>query len=898
MSRPDPRPPDFAALLARLLIRGEEAQFIRDDLDRSFDLDVERVGLPAARRRYWSQVACSIGAVWTSRIRGFFTHGTLLDARLGIRMLARQPLLTGVAMLALGLGIPTSLSMRHFTAVMMSPLPVPEGERVVGIRHWDLELGDAAYASVHELEVWRTSITSVTDISAYRTDMLNVHTGDPGQPSVRGSHMSASGFETLRVAPLMGRVLVADDEVRGADNVVVIGEELWRARFGADPEIVGKSVQVGRDPHTVVGVMPAIFRFPTGDQAWLPLRAQPADYPWGEGPQLSVFGRLLDEATIDQASSEVATIGARLAADRPHLYERMRGEVVEAPNLVMRQGNWSGNEPELILTQSLMLILLFIVCGNVGLLVLARTSTRMGEISVRTALGASRSRIVIQIFVEALVLALLATGAGLFAAELFARALMRWAEPLDFVPYWVDLTLSPDIVVSALALGVVAAVLAGVVPAIRATGRGIQANLQRTAAGTSSMRFGWGSTVLIVSEVAVSVGFLALGGIMARSFFQDYQSDLGFDPSRYLSGGVRVAWVDPASAPEYEDEDAFELRIADFQRELLAALERDPEVVTAGFGRTLPGRTGNVRRLYLELHEEVNDAPRTGAASSVVDYAFFRGLDREILSGRDFTAADVEVEGEGEPTAVLVNQAFVDDWLGGRNPLGQRFRYPPFNTPPEERVWYEIVGVVGPFGANPLNATRTQAVYHPMVPGSRATVNYMVEVSGDPSDFVPRFRHIVATVDPSATVANTLPVLERMRLEIHAFRAMSLGQLLLSGVAFLLSLTGLYALMSFTVAQRTREIGIRTALGAGATRIISMISLRAGLQLAAGLALGSAWGVFLLQDLNGDAALLPIDIPATIALTVCCAASVGALAALVPTLRGLRIQPTEALRSE
>ena len=914
----DPRPPRLWALLARLLLRGESGSFVRQDLEESYARDLSR-GMMRGRagRRYAFNLFGSTLSVWAGGAKRLLLRGTLLDAKLGFRMLAKQPLLTGVAMLALGLGIPSSLAMHHMLGVLLGPLPVPEGERVLGIRHWSAETYDPEMSSVHDFQRWREILGSFESIGAARSYAVNLHTGDPGAPPVRGAQMSASAFDVLSAQPLMGRLIGPADETRDAPDVVLLSEDLWAARFARDPGIVGKTVAIGRRQHTVVGVMPEDFRFPNDDDVWLPLRARPVDYALGEGPRLWVFGRLADGVSAEDAALEMRVVTERVVADHPDVYARVLGEVVDMPILLIGEDQLR-NDPEILLVQSIMLAMLLIVCGNVGVLILARNATRMAEISIRTALGASRARVVSQLFIEALVLAVAATGLGLLVAEATARWLMQNVVRFGLLPYWMDLTLRPESVAVALGLAVVCAVVAGVLPAIKATRTAVQANLQDSGARGSTLRFGFGSSLLIVSEVVLAVGFLAMGGMLIRNFFQDTDGQLGFRPESYMSAWLNVPWLDPAEFPEYADEAVFRLRVQETQQQVLARLAADPAVRGVGMGLQLPGTMQGGDPILLESGAD-GEGVWHRALAAPVDVGFLRGLGRPILAGRDFTAADLEEEADGHRSAVIVNTSFVEQVLGGRNAIGQRFRHPPGiqseiglvrgEVDPEEEAargldgtdpgryrWYEIIGVVGSFGMNPVNPTLDAGVYYPIAPGETNPVAYLVEVDGDPASFATRFREVVASVDPLVTVDRPMVLSELMEAEAGVFRWISLMLVALAGVAFLLSASGLYALMSFTVAQRTREIGIRTALGAHPWAIVSAIARRAAIQLAVGLALGGVWGWVLLDSLRDDSNVQPINAPLILSLTLFGAAIIGTLACAVPTRRGLRIEPTEALR--
>jgi putative ABC transport system permease protein len=287
------RPPFPWRLFAQVLIRGEDAADIRQDVHESFERDLERgLGRRAAGHRYARNVLGSVLSLFVARLKGLATHGTLLDAKLGVRMLGRQPLLTGVAMLALGLGIPASLVVNHVLDVMSRPLPVPEGDRVMGIRYWEIERTAALSASVHDYAYWQETLSSFQSLGAARSYEVNVRAEDAGSPPLAGAEITASTFELMRSAPLLGRVLSEADEVRGAADVILLSEDVWLSRFAGDPAIVGKVVRVGTTQHTVVGVMPSSFRFPAGNDVWLPLRAAPTDYRVGQGPELLVYGRL------------------------------------------------------------------------------------------------------------------------------------------------------------------------------------------------------------------------------------------------------------------------------------------------------------------------------------------------------------------------------------------------------------------------------------------------------------------------------------------------------------------------------------------------------------------------------------------------------------------------------
>jgi putative ABC transport system permease protein len=435
---------------------------------------------------------------------------------------------------------------------------------------------------------------------------------------------------------------------------------------------------------------------------------------------------------------------------------------------------------------------------------------------------------------------------------------------------------------------VVAAGVAGVLPALRATGRGVQANLQQSA-GRGSVRFGLGTSLLIVAEVVLSVGFLATGGMMVRTVLQGPAGTLGLDSDRYLRADLIVnetaAPLDSASA-----------RASRVQQEVLRRLAEETDVRGVGLGgSSVAAYVPGAADIVVEGGDP--DAESLDVARQSVDVSYFRGLGRPILAGRDFTSDDVQRRPEDGPAPVIVNSSFVEQMLGGRNAVGQRFRL--FDAEQGDAAglpgWFQIVGVVGPFAMNPINPTEDAGFYEPIAPGSGSAGRFLIEVAGDPAAFAPRLREIVAAVDPEATV-EVISLPEAWAVDGSFLKLLFTMQIVLAAVAFVLAVSGLYALMSFTVSQRTREVAIRSALGARPWSIVSTIARWAAFHLVAGLALGGFWAWVLLRKVAAETMVQPINMSATIAVTLGIAGIVGVLGCASPTIRGLRIQPSQALR--
>jgi predicted permease len=804
-------------------------------------------------------------------------------------MLRRNPGLTIVAVFALSIGIPASLIPIHGIDAMGAPLPFDQGHRIVAIQNRDVASGRAEYRSLHDFFLWRAELTTFEAVGAVRSNGYNVVSEDGRAAPVRGAEITASGFRILRVPPLMGRVLLGSDEVPGAPDVVVLSYELWQSRLGGAPDVLGKTIAIGTKPYEVVGVMPEEFLFPWRDNLWLPFRYRPTDFERGRGPDLTVFGRLADGASIDDARAELETVGARLASEYPDTHGRLRPQVGQYTAMIW--GIDAGDRAGTYLGELAALALLMVVCGNVGTLILARTATRSGEIAVRTALGASRSRIVTQLFVESLVLAVGSAGLGLLLADFIAA---RFQRELPFVsPFWLDLGVSPRTVVIAMSVAALCAVVAGVLPALRATGRDVGVSLQRATAG-SRMRFGRGSTLLIVAEVALAVGCLTLAGSLTYGLVKNPPGVRGIDTDEYLMAWLSVPRTDYETAEYGVDAPEFRERLTTVATGLRDRLAGETGVRGVAIGHRLPGMEHPSGRVEVEGADSGEGLEGHRVRLANVDIGFFDGLGRGVLSGRGFNNADVAgPPGEGR-SAVIVNTAFVEHVLGGRNPIGRRVRY----VVPADREpgpWYEIVGVVGHLGMNALAPDRDEGMYHPAAPGELNPVWMAVRLGDDPLTFVPRLRRIASEVDPEAMIEYPQVLSEAPNLDKTVNLYSYLLLMFVCGTAILLSGAGLYALMSFTVSQRTREIGIRTALGARPERILMAVARRAFLQLVAGVAMGAVVSAGLLYAFR----YANIDGPSPVLTLAACSGFmlvVGMLACLEPTLRGLRIQPMEALK--
>jgi putative ABC transport system permease protein len=809
-----------------------------------------------------------------------------LDLKLGVRMLWKYPGLSLIGGLAMAVAIAFgTATFAFFHSQLDSTLPLPEGDRIVALENWDTKKNNEERRAADDLSLWRRELKTVQEIGAFRNVGRNlIVTGRAIEP-IRIAEISAAGFGVARTAPVLGRPILPSDEAPEAEPVLLIGYDVWQSRFAGDPAVIGRAVRIGATPHTIIGVMPAGFAFPMNHNYWTPLRIEIAHHPPGAGPAIFIFGRLAPGETMASAQAELTPIGERRSAEYPATHEHLRPRVLPYTYTLLDIQDvtmW-----QVAVMQGMISMLLVIVAVNVGILIYARTATRQGEIAIRGALGASRLRIVGQLFVEALVLSVAAGAVGVMIARIAltqGNAIMQ--SEFGRMPFWLDDGIPPVALLYAAAVSVFAAIVAGILPALQAT-RHRAAGTLRELGGSTGIRLGATWTVLIVAQVALAVAGLPV--IVSEGWREVRQATSAptFRMEEYMAVRLSLDLEDPPPGVRPDaHRTQVRARLARLHSQMASRIEGDPAVIDVTSAFAIPGAEP-IARIRTE---------RTGGGEGLehevrvnrIAEDFFDAFDAAVLTGRVPTVADRD--------AVLVNRTFARRIFGDAEALGRRIQYVPSEDASGER-WFEVIGIVEDLYTNSLSPEIVSSeIYHPLQAADAVDATFILRMrGGEPAALGDRLRQIATDVEPDVRVG-ARPMTLVYQQDKLALRLVTgvLGAIILS--VLLLSSAGIYALVSFTVSRRRKEIGVRAALGAEPGRLLRSVFARAAGQIALGLVIGVV--TIAVLDTLSDGSLLggkgKILLPAISLMMV----TAGVLAVVGPARRALRIQPIEALREE
>jgi putative ABC transport system permease protein len=785
------------------------------------------------------------------------------EVRLGLRLIVKQPILSLTIILALAMGICFATMGYTFREELVNgTLPYAAGERFARIFALTRE-GARVDLDLERYQAIRERATSFEYVGAFAVRPFTVTHENGEVESFNGTQLTPGSMRWLDAVPLIGRAFVVDDGAPGAEPVVVIRESLWRRRYSSDAALVGRSILVGGEPRTVVGIMPDSFLFPSSGELWLPLEEATLRSSRGTVLGSRPFGVLKAGVAFETADAEVAQVVSPFpASDDPDAIART----------LVRGFTQDSDDSDLVVSAlvGVLVMLLLVVASNVATLVFARTWSRAPELAVRTALGANRARVVGQLFFETLLLGSVAAVIGLSAAY---ASLRYFRNSLEGWPFWVTLEPNPRVVAFVVVLTVLVSVVSGLLPALRVTRHDLRNNLQ-AGRGFAAGGFGRVGAALMVVEIALSIALLNGAVTMARAF-NSYVSDIPALPQNQ----VLTAQLGRIRTPEARDR-------------VVAAARALPGVIAAGAGQQLPRLYPPPRPTSVEpIGDEPAMAPRPAPGHAVSD-GFLEAIGARATIGRLLNPGDF---GEGAAPVVVVNEPFVSKFLGGRNPIGRRIRIDDRDGS-EQQPWREIVGVVPDLGLSVGDPALTAGFY---IPVRDEMLWYLaIRTTADPLTLTAPLRAAVANVDADLQLED-VRTLEEAGYEERVFMsAIALALTAMGGMALMLSIVGIYALLSFMVTRRTREIGIRMALGAKNWQVLRSVTGGAALYLTIGGVLGSILGVIFAEARAVILISIPapgVWMPATIFLTLAVA---GMTACWLPARRALSIRPSEALSAD
>jgi putative ABC transport system permease protein len=838
----------------------------------------------AARQARLTLGAASSLAVRHRDVRTFrWLDDLAQDLRFAARLMLKDRWLSAAAILAIALGIgANTMGFSIVNAAFIRGFPFESAGELHSIS-WRSTAGRRLAASVLDLEDWRSQSRSFRALGAAVVGAVNISDGHAAPQQAQGARVTANLFEVLGQRPLLGRTFGAAENRQDGEPVVVIGHDIWSTRYARDPNVIGRVLRVNGRPATIIGVMPERMKFPDNSELWVPF-VPTADEMAREERRLSVFGRLAPQVTKAQASVEMEAVAQRVITAHPTLADDVAGAQVET--LVERFLGGAARSMFTVIMGAVMFVLL-IACANVASLLLSRAAHRSREIAVRYALGATRSRILRQLLIESVALASLGGIAGLVLASYGVQAFDA-AIHATGAPYWLRFTIDYRVLAYVVAICVATGVIFGLAPALQVSREHTQDTLKEGARGAAgNRRAGRLGSVMVISELALTVVLLCGAGLLLRSFMALYAVPPGFD----LAGLTRVEMQLPES--RYPDAGA---RRRFFDR-LLSDVDVIPGIERAAITTAVPPRDDAEWRVVLAGSPHMEDDQRPSVSTVAVSPRYFDTLGVRVSRGRGFEPAN----GESGAAHVVINQLMADRFFPGEDPIGRQLRLVPLlddrNAPPQP--WRTIVGVTPTFQqGNDTDAFRNPVVYLPILsaPGPRASL--VIRSPLPPADVVAAVREVMRAIDADQPVFSIETLGQVFANERSLYRIFATLFAVLAAIGLALSAVGTYGVIAYAVAQRTREIGVRMAIGAS-RRDVTWLFLRKGLlQLAVALAIGlpAALGLGAVTRLR----LVDIEAhdPVTVAAITALLSAVALIACVLPARKAAHVDPLTALRAE
>ena len=807
----------------------------------------------------------------------------MADLKYAIRQLQKAPGFSAVVVIILALGIGANTTVFSIVdAVMLRPLPYATPQRLVEVKTSQEQHYESSNVSYPDFFDWRTQNHSFEHLLSFH-DTSYTLTGMERPLRLDGEVVSWEMVPTLGIQPELGRGFTPEDEKRGS-QVILINHALWKSLFAGDPQVTGKTLRLSGHSFTIIGVMPATFRFPVTaarNSFWTTLAVDddPADPHPRTGNRsvhfFSVIGRLKPGVTTAQADQEMKAIADRLAEQYPDTNTRHSSAFVQG-ELASVLGDTS---TLLMVVLGAVVLVLLIACGNIANLMLARMRDRQREIAMRSALGAGRARIVRQLLVESLFLGLAGGIAGCVLAFVCTPAVLRFS---DNVPRAADAGVDLPVLGFALAVSLLSGIIFGIAPALTASRTDLVSTLKEGGRADVSSR-DWLRSTVIVGQVALGIVLTAGAGLLISSFVKLTRMDEGFRPDHILT----FTFETPDA--RYKD------TRPQFYREYFEKLRALPGVQSAGGSMFLPMVDDSAVITFENPEHPVPQGQKPGAELSLTSPGFFQTLQVPLLEGRDFTDAD----DVNSPQVMAVNQAFAQRYFPGEDPIGKKLKPGVGGSHGKGSPWRTVVGVVGNVRHYATQLEMAPVMYVPASQVPRWCCLYSaVRTSVDPASLEPDVRRLVSSMDSDIPVTDVRTLSELLSLQLSQPRFAMILLSTFAGLALLLTVVGLYGVMAYSVSRRTREIGVRLALGAQRCAVMRMVLGEASILLSIGIAIGIvaslASASLLDKVLYG---VQPRD-PIVLLLVSIAVAMAGFLAAYIPSVRAASVDPMQALRTE
>jgi predicted permease len=811
----------------------------------------------------------------------------LRDLRYAVHIIVKERWYATVAVVALSLGI--GLNATVFTlvnAILIRGLPYKDSDRLY-VMSTRRQNGDRTGVSAADLDDWRRQSKTFAALGAFDTNSVNVSDDRFAPENVSSATLSANAFSIIAQRPLLGRDFTPADEGPGAERVTIIGRKLWKRRYAEDPGILGKTLRIDGKPVTIVGVMADGMEFPRNNELWVPL-SPAGDEQKRDFRFLAVFGRLGDGATRAQAQTEMNGIAERLAAAYPDSNKDYTSVIIETFNERFNSGNI---RTVMLAMMGAVGFVLLIACANVANLQLTRSVQRTREVAIRMALGATRWRVVRQLLVESMLLGLIGgvigLGLALVGVRLFDAAVANAGKP-----YWIQFTVDYTVLAFLGAICILTGVLFGLAPALQVTRTNVNDVLKEGGRGNAGTRRArWMTATMVVVELALTLVLLVGAGLMIRSFLNIYTLQLGIDTSHLVAMRIQL------SDAKYATPEAKRA----FHDRLQAKVEAVAGVESASFTTSVPPFGAGRRNVDIEGRPPRAAGDRGPEVVSVtIGPDFFKTGGVQLLRGRPFSAND----GLPGSETLIVNEKLAAQLFSGEDPIGRRVRFVPPPARPGQAaaappVWRTIVGISPNIRhTNPQTTELPAVVYIPHRQDPPGFTTLLVRSRLDTGAIMNAVRGAVASIDPDQPVFNAQTMDEMLTQATWPYRVFGSLFAIFAVIALVMSAVGLYAVMAYSVTQRTPEIGVRMALGAEG-RQVSWLILRRGLtQMAIGLSLGLVAAFFLAKVMRSLLVQVTPNDPITFAAITVILVAVAICACVLPARRATRVDPLVALRAE